>query len=614
VNKLLLLSLLTFLSSGAIAQVSNPSEKGGHGRNRPGTETRLEDSLLTALASATAPAEKVKWQAELASYYTGLDPQKSKDYTSKMLETAETSRDRKLIVTAMLRTAGNYYDYGTQQDGIRKGLEYAQNALDISRNNNLEEYIAWSYISLSRGSRANGDIDKGLNYSNLAVSIAMSSKSDSLKVVAYNSLGNSYLYKKEKLLAYRNYLSALDLAEESGKYDLIKACYVRMIDFNRTLENWDKAKDYQYRIDSLARANNRYYDVLEGYNTAGSLYASAKQYDLARMYYDKSLALSDTLDFKYSKIGTYVNIVNLYLTSNRYREALDYFAEKQELRQFLKTAGMEYILDQSYGSLYTYVGKYDSASFYFKRAEPYFETLASKPFKYFFYANYSVFHKFNGDYKQAINYWGKALEIGRQLNSFDMIINSSANLDSLHVLVGDYKTAYQHKTTYINYKDSVEKLAKEKDLLIMEVESEKQKAEKRQLLREEQTRRRHNLQYMGITASIASIFILLVMAGAFSVSSRTIKILGFFAFIFLFEFIILLADNQIHHLTHGEPWMVLATKIVLIAMLLPLHHWLEEKAVHYLTSKSILKLKPRGSFSRRGKSPVVIPVRNSEGH
>ncbi|MEI2748753.1 MAG: hypothetical protein V9E88_08355 [Ferruginibacter sp.] len=74
----------------------------------------------------------------------------------------------------------------------------------------------------------------------------------------------------------------------------------------------------------------------------------------------------------------------------------------------------------------------------------------------------------------------------------------------------------------------------------------------------------------------------------FKISKGTIKTIGFFAFIFLFEFIILLADNQIHHWTHGEPWKIILIKIGLIAILLPLHHWLEEKVIHHLTNKDLL--------------------------
>jgi hypothetical protein len=43
-----------------------------------------------------------------------------------------------------------------------------------------------------------------------------------------------------------------------------------------------------------------------------------------------------------------------------------------------------------------------------------------------------------------------------------------------------------------------------------------------------------------------------------------------------------LADKQIHHMTHGDPLQILLIKIVLIALLLPLHHWLEHKVIHYL--------------------------------
>jgi len=610
VKKLLLNTLLSLIHFMLFAQPGNIQQNSGSPEIKTKGETRLEDSLHQNLALATNPYDLVKWQGELAEYYIGIDNKRSEDFGKKMLETAESSRDRKLIILAMLKRAGNFYDNGNTQEFVRKGTEFSQNALDMARNSNLEELMAWCYIYLSRGARANGEIEKGLGYSNHAMSLSISIKSDSLKVSAYNSLGSSYLYKKEKLLAYRNYLAALDLAEQTNKYELVKNCYLRMIDFNRSLENWDRAKDYQFRLDSMARKNNRYYDVLIGYNSMGALYAGAKQYDFARMYYDKAIALSDTLEFRIYKLNSYLSIVNLYLMSNQYKEALAYFEEKKELRDFLNTAGMGYLLDQGYGSLYTYVGKYDSAAYYFKKAEPYFETYGTKPYKFFFYTTYSDYFKKTGDFKQAIHYWEKAEAIGKQINSFDMIIMAAANLDSLNTMTGDYQKAYLYKTLHDKYRDSVDNLTKEKDLLMAEVDSEKQRAEKMQAARMEETRRRHNLQYMGITAAIASIFILLVMAGAFRVSAQTIKIIGFFAFIFLFEFIILLADNQIHHLTHGEPWMVLAIKIVLIAMLLPLHHWLEEKAVHYLTSKSILRLNRNRLFGRGDKIPASVPVEN----
>jgi hypothetical protein len=100
-----------------------------------------------------------------------------------------------------------------------------------------------------------------------------------------------------------------------------------------------------------------------------------------------------------------------------------------------------------------------------------------------------------------------------------------------------------------------------------------------------ETRASHNIQYLGITAGLASVFILLVLLGVFSSSTGIIRGFCFFAFIFFFEFLILLFDKVIHQLTHGAPWKILSIKIVLIGMLLPLHHYVERKVVHHLLNR-----------------------------
>jgi hypothetical protein len=79
----------------------------------------------------------------------------------------------------------------------------------------------------------------------------------------------------------------------------------------------------------------------------------------------------------------------------------------------------------------------------------------------------------------------------------------------------------------------------------------------------------------------------------------------------LFEFIILIADTKIHDITHGEPWKVLAIKIGLIAILLPLHHKVEEKVIHYLTTQELLRLKGKGLFGIwRKKKDADVPMGN----
>ncbi len=93
----------------------------------------------------------------------------------------------------------------------------------------------------------------------------------------------------------------------------------------------------------------------------------------------------------------------------------------------------------------------------------------------------------------------------------------------------------------------------------IEIQNANKRAELQKKDEEEKRRTRNNIEYLGITAVIATVFIILVCTGSFQNIPCSYKCaMGFFAFIFLFEFIVLLLDDQIQELTHGEPWKVLA--------------------------------------------------------
>ena len=198
-------------------------------------------------------------------------------------------------------------------------------------------------------------------------------------------------------------------------------------------------------------------------------------------------------------------------------------------------------------------------------------------------------------------------EFGKKMNNLNWQKSACKNLDSIYQGMGDYKQASLYATQYYMVKDSLDKLGKEKDLQQLQIADEQQRQERLEKERQLAEDRRHNIQYMGITAGIVGVFIILVMMGLFSVSIRTVKALGFFAFIFLFEFIILLADNRIHEWTHGEPWKVLLIKIGLIAMLLPLHHYLEHKVIQFITTRKLLKEKGTGWLKRVWKIKKHVP-------
>ncbi|HMH21903.1 MAG TPA: tetratricopeptide repeat protein [Puia sp.] len=545
----------------------------------------LADSLKKALSLARTDREKAYELTELASYYTGLDKDLAEQYERQSIEVAELSRDRKLIVLTYLRSGSRYLNMPGLADQLQLSLENYQRAEKVARESGLDEELAYCYTGLSKVYRNKGEYDKSLNYNNLALSIASGSGNDSLKVVAFNSMGNTYRIKNEKLLAFRNYLEALNVAELSKKENLLPLVYLNLSEFYAGIEDYDKAIDYDMKILAINRKNNNYYDLLDNYNNVGRLFSAKKQITLALDMYENAIALADSLHFPNYKLSSYLNIANMYFYNNEMAKGMDYLNSHSQVLDFFIHAGIGFFIDEGYGSIYSEMGKYDSAMFFFKRAEPEIERKANQFGKYDFYRQFGDFYKRKGDNSNAIVYFLKARQISTRINDVSLLQTCAQNLDTVYGRAGDFKTAYYYNAEYNKYKDSIRVMSKETDLLKLEVDNDNKRRERLAREEEESTLRRHNIQYMGLTAGLAALFIALVMLGFFVVSPRIIRALGFFSFIFLFEFIILLLDKQIHELTHGEPWKVLLIKIFLAAILLPLHHWVEHKVIHYLTSR-----------------------------
>ena len=146
----------------------------------------------------------------------------------------------------------------------------------------------------------------------------------------------------------------------------------------------------------------------------------------------------------------------------------------------------------------------------------------------------------------------------------------------------------------IKYKDSIETLNKEKELTQVEATDEQQRQERLEKEKLEKKRTANNIQYMAITIGIAGLFVMLVVLGMFKVSATTIQTDRFLCLSMFFEFIFLIFKKNIYSITHGEPWKDLAFMIGLAAVLVPLHHWLEHKVIHYLTSHNRLTASGKG--------------------
>ncbi len=166
---------------------------------------------------------------------------------------------------------------------------------------------------------------------------------------------------------------------------------------------------------------------------------------------------------------------------------------------------------------------------------------------------------------------------------------SSAELMKLFEFRGDYRKAYEYNKLYDQYNTKYADQSRKNEVDLLTLENDRKEKARNVELALEAQKRAYNLQYLLIAVFIISLFTVLAMMGLYKVSRKTIRMVGFFSFLLLFEFIILLSKKWITQFTHGTPWQDLLFMLLLAFLMLPLHHWLEHQVIDYLTTRDLLK-------------------------
>ena len=205
------------------------------------------DSMKRALAKTPDIAGKVYWLDVLSRTLMNVDMQEAEKYGNQLIEIAEESRDRKLMITAYISNGNRCSYFAGTKDFINRSIDYYSKALDIAKQNRLDEETGKALLKLSSINLAVPDKDKALSYANQAFSIISTVNNDSLKAESYNVFGDVYLVRNDKILALRNYLIALRLAEEIKNPSELRTCNVNLSGFYSNIGDYDRAIDYYLR-------------------------------------------------------------------------------------------------------------------------------------------------------------------------------------------------------------------------------------------------------------------------------------------------------------------------------------------------------------------------------
>jgi hypothetical protein len=545
--------------------------------------------LQQQITATKTVSSKIDALFELAEAYNLENPAACQETIDKAIYLAEENRDREMMIKAR-RLAANLYNQSTAiKEYASKADSYGKEAMEMcNKENGMQKEKVLCNMLMSRLLRNKSNFAEAKKYNQQAVTLADETDDDSLRVMSRLSFGRTQLVADDKLDAFRTYISAQSIADKTKhkNKDWLRISVSNSLSaFYSSIEDYDKAIDYQYQYLKYLKDNKNAVDMLNTYSYIGSLYLAAKKYGAARKTYEEIIKQADSLKKEDYKTVGQIGIVNVLLEKEDGKEGLDYLRKNTAIKDLFKRINMEHQLDFGMGNVYTVIKQFDSANYYFNKSLPIIQRTVSVNTLAGIYQQYAEKQFKMGNYQKAITYLLKNKIINDSLGTSTTNKQCYAMLDSCYQKTSDYKNAFLYNQQYQKAKNLLEEKSKAKDILTVEIDAENKRRERLDAERQQATDRRHNWQYMGIIAGIIFLFILLATIGLFNVPIKWVRALGFISFIFLFEFIILLADTWIHHATHGEPLKVLGIKVVLISMLLPLHHFLEHKVIQYLSHK-----------------------------
>ncbi|HUR64993.1 MAG TPA: tetratricopeptide repeat protein [Chitinophagaceae bacterium] len=575
------------------------------------------DSIKNGLAAAKTTEEKIYWMDYLSRTLMNVNPAEAETYGEKLIMLAEESRDRKLMIRAYRANGIRCGFFRGQKTYANRAIGYFEKALAIASQERMDEEIGACGLLLADLYISIPDYQKALNYVSEAATRISSSTNDSLKIELYITKGKVSEATNRKIDALGNYLQALAAAEaikdneknKRRKAELKRNSYLRLSTFYNHIEEYDKAIDYYtlaYKeLDNIGDKRVPYQRCID-INALGNLFAAKKNAGMAISYYERSIAMADSLKFSNLKVPGYLSLLNQYLRMKEPGKAMAYMNSPrgQDLVRFLHQFGMTAAVYQAYAAIYTDMDQFDSARFYLAKAIPLFEQKMNENNSVDIYMQAGELYKKTGESDRAIGFYMKAKDIAQKNGFLEILQEAVKQMDTLYEKKGDLLTSRMYNRIYYTYKDSADKLTREKEVAQEEAGYETVRLTRLKAEEAERNRRRNNIQYMSIIFGIIMLFISLVVLGMFKVSAGAIRAIGFFVFLMLFEFIFLVFKKTIYTFTHGEPWKDLLFMIGLAALLVPLHHWLEHRVLHYLTSHNRLTsagLHIKNKFFRKAK-------------
>lgn len=299
--KIYLLGVLTLSASGAFAE----------------NDIRLIDSL-NQLISVQTGSERLQTLLALSEAYRIVSYDKSMKTGWEALTYADEQgfhELKALVLKSLGQSAQNTGDYDLASAYFEKALE----AYEYIGN---KEGIADIHILLGILLQNTSEYEVSIQHLQQAISIANDLKNDTIYLAATNGLGASYYETGKFNEAMDAYYQVQILSKKMG--DTLKLG-ISLMNSGMIYWQWDqnnKAIDYLKQALEIFETQNSFEYLSMAYNNLGLIFFNDKnEPDTAYLYFNKSLAIRETLGNPISIANVLLNMANVYSSKDNFEKA-----------------------------------------------------------------------------------------------------------------------------------------------------------------------------------------------------------------------------------------------------------------------------------------------------
>ncbi|HUQ66725.1 MAG TPA: tetratricopeptide repeat protein [Flavitalea sp.] len=410
------------------------------------------------------------------------------------------------------------------------------------------------------------------------IRIIKTQKQDSNKVRSLIALASLYNLTKPDTTV-RLSVEALELAKSIGDDRSVRNSLEQIAGGYHILGNYAKALQFYLQALKLAEKSNDTQSFPELFNGIGHVYLLQDNYEEALIYMHKGLAIDEKMYLLAHTCEIFVQMKNA--DSARYygHKSLG-IAYKDKDPAILSWA----LFEMAYAHLVA--EEYSLALEYFRMSIP----LTDRDNYFSLCKQYRGIAQVFGKIRQqdsSLYYSRLALLTASQNKMLHEAEKASSFLASFFRAAHNSDSALFYMDLSKKINDSLFSQQNRHQLFTLTIEEELRQIEQEELQRKEKERRKDNLQYAAIVFGLLTLLIgFLVFSHSIIAKPKLIKILGVVSLLIVFEFVNLSLHPYLGDMTHHSPILMLLIMVGVAALLVPLHHKLENWITQKLVEKN----------------------------